>query len=210
MTIPSAEIAAAIEVPGLNQLKRAVDPALSGMPDWLHSMVWATLAMLLLYVVLLWLLRHGLPWASTTFTTPVRTVVETCGIALLLPGYLASTLIRRLGGRVPGVMFMYDDLVQSTTRAAHWTAAAVLRVPFRLRKTSKSTLAVALIAVAILWDVTYCTGAGQGCTIPTTQWMNSVSRAFESPERNSKPKPCPTKQKRDPDNPSECVPKKKK
>jgi hypothetical protein len=178
MTIPTIESGPLIQVPGLGQIKHTVDPALSGMPDWLHSVVWAVLVIALLYVVLLWLVRRGLPWFATVIAVPVRTMVEFGGVVFLLPGYLLSSALRRKGREVPGVMFMYDEFVQHATKACHWTAAALLSLPAVFRKASRWAIVAALAVLVGLWDVTYCTGAGPGCTQPTSQWMHSVAASF--------------------------------
>lgn len=192
MTNPRTDSAALFGLPGLNLLKRAADPFLAGTPEWLHAMLWAILVMTLLFAMVCWLVRHGLPWVSTVLIPPTRAIIELGGVALLLPEYLVTTLIRRTGGgRVPSVMYLYGDLVQNLTRGCHWTAAAMLKTPPRLRTTSKRALAALLVAVAGFWDVTYCTGAGSACMLPTSQWMKSVSNAVAP--STPKPTACPTK-----------------
>jgi hypothetical protein len=190
---PSPDAAPLVGVPGLQLLKKATDPVLSATPDWLHAVLWAVIVMIVLYAVLLWLCRHALPWISKVLTPPLRVVIEFGGVALILPGYVASTLMRRTRAGVPGFLFAYDDLVHNGTRACHWTAAMFLRLLTGLRRTSRLALVVLLAVMVGLWDITYCAGAGEGCTIPTSQWIRQVSQAVDSPEPAPKPTPCPKK-----------------
>lgn len=181
----------AVQVPGLGHLKEAVDPLLAGLPDWLHALVWAVLVIALLYGALILLARRLLPWAANAFVPPVRAIVEFTGVLLLLPAFPVARLLRRWAGRVPAVMFVYDDLVHGATRGAHWTAAHVLRLAGRAGRASKPVLALVLGAMVITWNVTYCTGAGAGCKVPTSQWADSVSRSIEAAKE--KPEPAPTR-----------------
>jgi hypothetical protein len=185
-TISTTEAPQAIGVPGLGLLRAAIDPLLSWMPGWMRDMVWAAIAIFVLYLVLLWLIRHGLPRLSTVLVEPLRVLIECGGVVLLLPGYWASTLIRRRGGRIPGVLFAYDDLVQGLTRGLHATAALALRLPAGIRGLPRLGIVMVLAFLVLTWNATYCAGAGKGCTIPTSQWTRSLTqdsgRAEPTPE----------------------------
>jgi hypothetical protein len=166
--------------PGLDLIKRAVDPLLSWMPAWAHSAAWTVISYLLILVIIVVLVRHAIPWLLRLVNEPMQVLLTFFGIVLLLPEYLITATMRRLSLSAPSLAFNYGDLIQKATIMVQRAARAILSALQSMSRTPKIALALALVVAFLAWDGSYCVGKGQACVVPTTQWVRTVEAAHRA------------------------------
>lgn len=180
------------ELPVLGSLKELVDPLLSWLPIWLHSLLWAILVLLLCFALLLVTVRYVLPWLAEHLREPLGVAVEGAAALLLLPEYLATLVLRRRRVTIPNAVYTYDEAIIGLARAGRWISERTLATLGRSNKLPRPAVAMLLVVLALLWNFSYCNGLGKSCRMPVSQWYGQVQTAM-APERSAKPKPCPTK-----------------
>jgi hypothetical protein len=168
------------EIPGLGTVKEAVDPMLEWAPPWVHDAIWAVLVFTLALVALSVAVHVVVPWVGRTLPGLVDGLLNLLGMVLVLPEYVATTILHRARWRVPNAMFDYGDAVQAVVTTSQRVSRSSLGAMTRLDRVSRKHLGLALIVLFVAWNGLYCSGRGDRCQTPTSAWADSVSAWFES------------------------------
>jgi hypothetical protein len=185
-------------VPGLGPIKTGIDPLLSWLPGWAHSAVWAVIVYVVLLVLLTIAVRKVIPWIAEQLAQPVGMLINGVGIMCVLPEYVFTSSLRKLHRPAPAVAFGYSEVVRGVTGGVQRVASIVFAGLRALHRTPLLLLALVLVLLFLSWDGAYCVGSGRGCTVPTTQWVRSVSVAFAAsqPTASKTAAKCTKKQRR--------------
>lgn len=174
MTI-DAVVPAGGELPLLQHVKGALEPLLTWAPEWLRALVWALVVFGLLFGLGSWMVRNVLPWLGRVLQQPVATALDACGIVLVLPEYLVTLTLRRMGHSVPGAVVGYGELVQSAVGGVQGALRSALSGLGHLSRVSNRVVALLLLLLLVSWNGTYCNGRGSACVTPTSEWSTSFS-----------------------------------
>lgn len=160
-----------------------VDKLLSdlGAPAAVNETVELVLLAVGLYLLGRWLLGKAAPWLAKVLIGPVVALVGGVRVALLLPDLAVARTARLARTRPPAVVYTYGHMVLDVSDRLQAAVRGGFPAVARLSRWSGKAALAAVIAAALFWNGTHCSGsvAGDGCTSPATQWTTSVKTMFD-------------------------------
>jgi len=168
------------EVPVLGRLKDGLTPLLEWAPPWVRDAIWALSVYIVLVTFLSLLVRRVVPWVGQVLPGPVEGLLNLTGMLLVLPEFVATTLICRASRRVPNALFGYGEAVQVVVTGSQRVSRSSLTAMNNLKQTSPKLLAMLVLVVFAGWNSFYCGDRGESCRTPTSVWADSVSAWFDA------------------------------
>ena len=175
--VPDSAPSALVDLPIVGRLVEPLDRLLVdlGVPFWSREAMELAGVGAASFLVLRWLLRHGLPWLGGKACGPAAVVFDLLARLMLLPDLIVTRVMDRLGRTPPGILYAYGDAVLSGRDRATSAAQGVLRNLGVLRRVPGILLVTVLVTAFAYWNSEHCAApAGGTCTSPVVQWRNAV------------------------------------
>ncbi|WP_329311206.1 hypothetical protein [Streptomyces sp. NBC_01262] len=189
---------ALLDLPVLGTPASWLDKLLSdlGAPAAVNETVELALLAVCLYLLGRWLLGQVAPWLARVLIGPVVALVGGVRVALLLPDLAVARTARLAHARPPAVVYTYGHMVLDVSDRLQAAVRGGFPAVARLSRWSGKVALAAVIAAALFWNGTYCSGSGvgDGCTSPAQQWTTSVKTMFAKDAKDGdKPKTSTSK-----------------
>jgi len=160
--------------------------AISRLLSWMPDGARVASALPLLVLLLIVLVNGVLRWASAIdrLVRPlVSGLASMVGLLALLPEYLLTTALRRLGQRPPNAFYLYGEAVENAvllTRQVARAGLASLTDDKRLRRVLVVLIVGAMVSVG---NARSCpANAGSTCKPPVASWWTHITRSGDEPQ----------------------------